>query len=88
MPNGIIPFSTTPFGITPLTAQQTRVLRTIAERGGKAIYSGAFLDTAQVVNAASVKKAVAKLERENIIYNYDGEYRFGSPFFREWLLRR
>ena len=88
MPNGIIPFSTTPFGITPLTAQQTRVLRTIAERGGKEIYSGAFLDTAQVFNAASVKKAVAKLERKNIIYNYDGEYRFGSPFFCEWLLRR
>ena len=38
--------------------------------------------------AASVKKAVAKLERENIIYNCDGEYRFGSPFFSEWLLRR
>jgi len=47
-----------------------------------------LLDAAQVFSAASVKKAVAKLERENIIYNYDGEYRFGSPFFCEWLLRR
>jgi len=35
-----------------------------------------------------VKKAVAKLERENLIYNYDGEYRFASPFFGEWLLHR
>ena len=61
---------------------------TIAERGGKEIFSGAFLDAAQVFNTASVKKAVAKLERENIIYNYDGEYRFVSPFFGEWLLRR
>ena len=76
------------FAIKQLTAQQTRVLRTIAERGGKEIFSGAFLDAAQVYNAASVKKAVAKLERENIIYNYDGEYRFGSPFFCEWILRQ
>ena len=76
------------FAIKQLTAQQTRVLRTIAARGGKEIFSGAFLDAAQVFSAASVKKAVAKLERENIIYNYDGEYRFGSPFFCEWLLRR
>ena len=88
MPNGIIPFSTTHFGITPLTAQQTRVLRTIAIRGGREILSGSFLEAAQVFNAASVKKAVAKLERENIIYNYDGEYRFGSPFFCEWILRQ
>ena len=45
-------------------------------------------NAAQVFSTASVKKAVVKLERENIIYNYDGEYRFGNPFFCEWLLRR
>jgi hypothetical protein len=76
------------FALKQLTAQQTRVLRTIAVRGGREILSGAFLEAAQVFNAASVKKAVAKLERENIIYNYDGEYRFGSPFFCEWILRQ
>lgn len=76
------------FALKQLTAQQTRVLRTIAVRGGREILSGSFLEAAQVFNAASVKKAVAKLERENIIYNYDGEYRFGSPFFCEWILRQ
>ena len=76
------------FALKQLTAQQTRVRRTIAVRGGREILSGSFLEAAQVFNAASVKKAVAKLERENIIYNYDGEYRFGSPFFCEWILRQ
>ena len=76
------------FAIKQLTALQTRVLRTIAERGGKEIFSSAFLAEAQIFNAASVKKAVEKLEREDIIYNYGGEYRFVSPFFGEWLLRR
>ena len=76
------------FALKQLTAQQARVLRTIAVRGGKEIFSGAFLDAAQVYSAASVRKAVAKLEREDIIYNYGGEYRFVSPFFGEWLLWR
>ena len=100
MPNGTTPFGIIPFGtITKNIAlfhadflcvrDQADVWRRfVAERGGKEIFSGAFLDASQVFSAASVKKAVAKLERENIIYNYDGEYRFGSPFFCEWLLRR
>ncbi len=76
------------FAVRQLTALQTRVLRAIAENSGKEVTSGAFLETAHVYNAASVKKAIAKLEHLEIIYNFDGEYRFTSPFFREWLLRR
>ena len=76
------------FAVRQLTALQTRVLRAIAENGGKEVTSGAFLETAHVYNAASVKKAIAKLEHLEIIYNFDGEYRFTSPFFREWLIRR
>ena len=75
------------FFIRQLSPLQTRVLKTIATLGGKEICSAGFLAAANIYNATSVKKAVAKLEREEIVYYFQSEYRFVNPFFAEWVKR-
>lgn len=75
------------FFIKQLTALQTRVLKAIAIRGGSEICSADFLAATNTYNATSTKKAVAKLESEEIVYWFEGEYRFVNPFFREWIKR-
>ena len=45
-------------------------------REGSGIYSGETLAAAQVYNSASMKRAVEKLIRDNLIYTFEGEYRF------------
>ena len=71
-----------------LTPLQTRVLSALAARGGKEIYSTAFLAAASTRNAASVKRAVDRLVKEGLVFHNAAEYRFVNPFFREWILRR
>ena len=70
-----------------LTAHQTRILKSVATLGGKAVCSKEFLAACATYNASSVKVALDKLEKAQIIYWFDGEYRFVNPFFREWLRR-
>jgi len=70
-----------------LTPLQMRVLKALANKGGQAIFSGTFLSAASVLNAASVKRAIDRLEKEGLVFNNDNEYRFVNPFFREWLTR-
>jgi len=70
-----------------LTPLQMRVLSAIAARGGKAIYSTAFLAAASTRNAASVRRAVDRLVKEGLVFHNAAEYRFVNPFFREWILR-
>lgn len=76
------------FFIKQLTPLQTRVLKTIAEIGGKEPYSSRFCETANVHNTTAIKKAIAKIEKEDLAYWFDGEYRFVNPFFREWIKQR
>ena len=33
-----------------------------------------------------VRKAVGRLEDHGLIYEMDGEHRFGDSFFRQWIL--
>ncbi len=73
--------------IRRLTPLQMRVLRALAEKGGREIYSVAFLSAASVHNASSVKRAVERLVKEGLVFNNDSEYRFVNPFFREWIKR-
>ena len=70
-----------------LTALQARVLKSIAVLGGKAVFSKEFLAFSATYNASSVKVAVGKLENEEIIYNFNGEFKFINPFFGEWVRR-
>jgi hypothetical protein len=75
------------FYVKQLTALQFRVLRAFAQHGGREPYSARFLEAANTVNRTSVKKAVAKLEKADLVYRHDAEYRFVNPFFREWVKR-
>ena len=34
-----------------------------------------------------VRKAVKRLEDNDLIYEINGEHRFGDSFFRQWILR-
>lgn len=71
-----------------LTAHQTRILKNVATLGGKAVCSKEFLSASATYNASSVKVALSKIEKAQILYWFDGDYRFVNPFFREWLRRQ
>ena len=73
--------------INNLTAIQMRVLKGVAEHGGKKILSGDFLRSVNVPNAGSVRKSVLRLVDLDILYEFDGRYRFTNPFFAEWIRR-
>lgn len=71
-----------------LTPQQRKVLRALAVVGGKHVVASEFMDAAGVHNASSVKKALLRLGEIGHVYYFDAEYKFTSPFFREWIRRR
>ncbi|MBP5234331.1 MAG: ATP-binding protein [Planctomycetes bacterium] len=75
------------FYIKQLTALQARVLRALAQNDGGDVGSQKFLESANVYNRTSVKKAIAKIEKEDIVYWHEDKYRFVNPFFREWVKR-
>lgn len=70
-----------------LTDIQYRVLRALSTMGGAHPLSGDFLREAAVTNSATVKRALNALVADGLIYLIDGEYRFISPFFRDWVRR-
>lgn len=77
--------------LSQLNASQTRVLVTLALIGGEAPYgkrARQLLGTEG--QATTIQRALAKLVKENLIYQRPGEanYRFSSPFFHAWLLER
>ena len=74
--------------IKPLTDIQLRVLRALAELGGEHTLSGAFLQTARVTTPMTVKRSLSSLAKSELIYDIGGEYKFVSPFFRDWVRRR
>lgn len=73
--------------ITSLTAIQMRVLRGIAQYGGRAILSEGFLSHVGMSNPSSVRKSVLRMVDLDILYAHEGEYKFSNPFFRLWLLK-
>jgi len=68
-----------------LTLQQRKVLRTLALEGGAHTLSNEFRDRSGIHNASSIKKALQRLVEFGHIYYYKDEYRFASPFFRQWI---
>ena len=71
-----------------LTAVQSNVLRGLAEVDGIKLFSGGFMETYGIRNVGSVSKALKRLVSDEIIYEFNGEYLFENPFFREWVRRR
>lgn len=77
--------------LSQLNASQTRVLVTLALIGGEAPYGKrARLLLGTEGQATTIQRALAKLIKENLVYQRPGEesYRFSSPFFYAWLLER
>jgi len=73
--------------VSRLTTIQMRVLRGIAQFGGEQTLSGDFLRRVGVPNAGSVRKSILRMVELDILYAYDGAYKFTNPFFCAWLLQ-
>jgi len=72
----------------PLTDIQLRVLRSLAIQGGAHPLSGDFLREADVTTPTTIKRSLTALAKAELIYDMGGEFKFVSPFFREWIRRR
>ncbi len=68
-----------------LTNIQLRCLMAIAKQGGKSVFSVFFLKAAGFNNPSSVRRAITRMVKLNILFESGGEYRFVNPFFRAWL---
>lgn len=71
-----------------LTTVQANVLRGLAESEHHKVFSGDFMETYGIRNVGSVSKALKRLIADEIIYEFNCEYLFENPFFREWVRRR
>ncbi len=71
--------------ISLLTDIQLKCLMAIGVEGGKAVFSVSFMKAAGFNNPSTVKRAVTRLIKLNILFESEGEYRFTNPFFRAWL---
>jgi hypothetical protein len=71
--------------ISLLTNIQLKCLMAIAKAGGKRVYSVLFMKSAGFNNPSSVRRAITRLIKLNILFESGGEYRFINPFFRAWL---
>ena len=72
--------------LTNITDLQLKCLTGLANIGGKAPLSAAFLKNIGNVLPATNKKSLLRLEQIKIIYRKEGEYKFINPFFKSWLL--
>jgi len=71
--------------ISLLTAIQLKCLMAIAMEGGKRVFSVSFMKSAGFNNPSTVKRAITRLIKLNILFESEDEYRFTNPFFRAWL---
>ncbi|MBP5543976.1 MAG: ATP-binding protein [Kiritimatiellae bacterium] len=71
-----------------LTPIQRKVAVALATHGGQGVYSAKFLKMADVSGIGTMRRSLAKLTAENLIYRFDNEYRFFNPFFAQWLRQR
>ena len=65
-----------------------RVMNALAELGGEHPLAGDFLEMACVTTPGSVKRSLTALAKAELVYSHGGEWKFISPFFREWVRRR
>ncbi|MEM9080210.1 MAG: hypothetical protein AAGC74_05895 [Verrucomicrobiota bacterium] len=71
-----------------VTGLQQRVLRALARVGGSQPQGKAFLAESGVATPASVKGALNRLVKLEMLYGPETEYKFFDPWFRLWLQRR
>jgi hypothetical protein len=71
-----------------VSENQVKCIRGLAEFNGNRVYSQEFLEYTGIGQPASVTRALKRMIKLKVIYNYGSQYKFASPFFRLWLLRR
>jgi len=74
--------------LSRLTPIQASVLKGLADPGHPRLFSGEFMSVNGVKNVGSVTRAVNRLTDEELVYEFEGEWKFTNPFFREWLNRQ
>ena len=74
--------------ISRLTTVQMSVLKGIAATEHARVFSGDFLSSNGIKNVGSVTKAIRRLVEDELVFEYEGEYRFENPFFKSWLRKR
>jgi len=57
----------------------------IAREDGEKIFSVPFMKAAGFNNPSSVRRAITRIVKLNILFESGDEYRFANPFFRAWL---
>jgi len=72
--------------LVPVTGQQLRCLVGLARLKGTPPLSQDFLRGVGIAAAASVQRALNRLEKLKIIYRHAGRYKFVNPFFKSWLI--
>ena len=73
--------------VSVLSPMQVRVLRGIAVNSGARVYGADFMKRIGVTNAGAVKKALTRLEEQDLVYMVEGKYKFTDSFFRQWVLK-
>lgn len=73
--------------IADLTPNQSSVLTGLATLGGAKVFSSEFLSEVGISSSGSVRRALNSLVAARLIQPSRTGYRFGNPFFREWLKR-
>jgi hypothetical protein len=74
--------------ISHLTPTQVAVLKGMAAADSAKIYSSQFLESVRIASTGTVKKAVRRLESDELVYEWQRSWRFVDPFFREWVRRK
>jgi hypothetical protein len=71
--------------LSRLTPTQAAVLKGLALDSNLRPFSGGFLSRNGIRNVGTVTRALTRLAKDEIIYEYASSWRFTNPFFREWL---
>ena len=74
--------------ILRLTPTQVAVLKGLSASDAAKIYSAQFLENVRIASTGTVKKAVKRLEADELVYEWQRSWRFVDPFFREWVRRK
>jgi hypothetical protein len=72
--------------LVQVTGQQLQCLVGLARLKGTPPLSQGFLRAVGITAAASVQRALNRLEKLKIIYRHEDQYRFVNPFFKSWLI--
>lgn len=70
-----------------LSPVQFKLIVSMAQYGGRNLQSVEFLRASGISNAASVRRALSRLEELRYVYRFRDEWKFNSTFFKSWLRR-